>query len=120
MNITYRIDCQECAQQGVKSAYIGETHRAWIDRLAEHEKALRLMDATYATVKHLEEHHAENKIPNFTFKVLATHRTSPERQLKEAFAIAGASCSILMNKEGEWGVNLLPSMGTETLQDMGE
>ena len=54
VNVTYRIDCNLCASQGIKAVYIGETHWACWDHLREHETAIWLKDSNYATVKHLE------------------------------------------------------------------
>ena len=106
-------------EAGKTAVYIGETHRAWIDRLQEHTKAIRGMDATYATVSHHKEHHPG--LPcNFSFKILKVHKSSLERQLSEALSIANTHCDILMNKKGEWGINLVPTMGTMVMGGMGD
>ena len=119
-NLTYKITCKTCEEAGQVAIYIGETHRAWVDRLQEHQKALRLMDKTYATVTHIQDHHSNNPDTNFSFKVLKVHKSSLERQLCEALAIANTDCNILMNKKGEWGVNMVPTMGTVVMGGMGE
>ena len=121
INATYEISCNLCTEMGRRSLYIGETHRGWGDRLAEHLDALKKKDKDYATIKHWMEHHPEEPEGNFfSFKVTGTWRSSLERQIREAIKIANSKCDVLLNKKGEWGLNLVPSMGIGTLGDQGE
>ena len=79
------------------------------------------MGLTYATVSHIKEHHRDTtEKPDFSFKVLKVHKTSLERQLQEALTISNTPCNILMNKKGEWGVNLVPTMTITVLGGLGE
>ena len=111
-NVTYRLTCDICQEQGKRSVYIGETHRSWKDRSDDHEKALRDMDQSYATVTHHMEHHRDADRPRFTFKVDRSHQSSLQRQIMEALLIQGERCDMLLNKRGEWGINMLPEHTT--------
>ena len=62
-NITYRLECENCKESGVKSHYIGESSRTFFDRAKEHITALRNSNKTYAVVKHWQECHSESKSP---------------------------------------------------------
>ena len=119
-NLNYKITCRECEKAGQVAVHIGETHRAWVDRSQEHKKALRLMDQTYATVTHIKDHHYNNPETEFSFKVLKNHKSSLEHQVCEALDIANTECSILINKKGESGVNMVPTMGTVVMGGFGE
>ena len=69
--------------KGVKTIYLGESHRTWGDRQREHEQAIRKLDQSYATVKHtLEDHPGE--APRFKFEVIRGHKSAIERQIWEA------------------------------------
>ena len=67
----------------------------------------------------MDEFH-EGQTPKFSFKMLATHRSSLQRQLMEAISIAETVCDIKMNKKGEWGINMIPTMGVMVLGGMGD
>ena len=110
-NITYRISCQLCLSAGVKYVYIGESHRSWWDRAQDHDRALKSMDETYATVTHHQEFHP-NETPAFSFKVDRSHKSSLQRQIFEAILIQEEKCDNLLNKRGEWGMNSLPEHTT--------
>ena len=118
-NITYEIQCVHCKKLGKTAVYVGESHRSWWDRQAEHVKALINMDNTYATVKHHREAHPEED-PDFTFKVTGVYKSSLKRQLMEAIKISTQKCDVLMNQRGEWGLNMVPTIGTKVLGNMGD
>ena len=46
-SITYRIECQKCEEDGVRSVYIGESCRTYFDRASDHTKALKNQDSSY-------------------------------------------------------------------------
>ena len=110
-NVTYKLTCQLCLADGKKSVYIGESHRSWWDRAANHERALRTLDEEYATVTHHLEFHP-NKSPSFSFKLDKSHKSSLQRQIYEAILIQEEKCDHLLNKRGEWGMNSVPEHTT--------
>ena len=85
-NVLYRAVCVHCGVKGVSSVYWGESHRAWVDRLAEHTHALKTLNPTYATVRHTLEQHP-GVLPLFTYHYNSSHMTSTERQIKESMKI---------------------------------
>ena len=67
----------------------------------------------------MEDHHAGDA-QDFSFKARASHKTSLQRQLMEAILIAETTCDIKMNRKGEWGLNMIPTLGTMVLGGLGE
>ena len=65
----------------------------------------------------MEEHPELPAPPDFQFRLLGRHNTSLERQLKEALLIENENPNTVMNKKGEWGINLVPRLA---LEDQGE
>ena len=82
-NITYLITCVNYAVRGVKTVYVGESHRTYHDRQAEHLQALATSNTNYGTVKHHLEHHANQEM-RFSFRYNSQHKSSLERQIQEA------------------------------------
>ena len=52
--------------------------------------------------------------------MMSTHRSSLQRQLTEVILIADTPCDIIMNRKGEWGLNMVPTMGTVVLGGLGD
>ena len=119
-NVTYEVQCVPCKRLEKSTIYVGESHRSWWDRLQEHIGALRTKDRSYATIKHMEEHHGLDVAPDFSFKLRKVHKSSLERQLQEALAIAYTEADIVMNKNGEWGVKMVHTMTTTVLGNLGD
>ena len=42
--------------------------------------------------------------------MLGRHKSSLERQIKEALAIERIECDLIMNGKAEWGLNLIPRL----------
>ena len=106
----------ECQKDGIKSPYIGESHRSFYDRAREHHTALRNKNKTYAVVKHWLECHPESKTPpEYSYHLLGKHRSAVERQIKEGLAIKKESREAynLLNGKGEWGLNVVPRLQSE-------
>ena len=74
--------------------------------------ALKTGNLTYAIVKHHTNEHS-GSIPDFTFKLHKTHKTSLERQIKEALLIEHTDNKSLMNSKSEWGFNSIPRVRIE-------
>ena len=106
-NINYSITCMTCHEEGKKQIYWGESHRSGWDRALDHQKALKVKDESYAIVKHAINAHC-NTNPKFQFKVESKHRSSFERQVKEAINIDATPSHELMNSKSEWGRNPIP------------
>ena len=88
--VVYKITCGTCAEGGVKSLYIGETHRTMFDRMAEHFDKLDSKHKDSALMKHWTTIHPEmNKAPSFIPKKMGAYFTSTERQIREALMMEG-------------------------------
>ena len=68
------------------SLYVGESSRSVQERALEHWGAAAKKDERSHMVKHQSMEHAEEP-PQFIFKVISTHRTALNRQIKEAVRI---------------------------------
>ena len=62
-NITYKIQCETCAQNGVKALYIGESNRTYYDRAKDHVAGLKNKDSSYGIVRHWQNTHQELDAP---------------------------------------------------------
>ena len=67
LNVTYRITCTDCKENGKRRHYIGETHRSFWDRAMDHYDALNEKNESYGVVKHWMEEHpvplCSDKVP---------------------------------------------------------
>ena len=105
-NCIYQIECETCKQDGIKSLYIGETHRTWYERSSEHQKKLENRTEDSALHKHWAKCHPERtEAPIFSFNVGRTYRTSTERQVAEAIRIETTECVNLLNSKSEYRHN---------------
>ena len=106
--MTYEIQCRECKIQGKSASYFGETSRTHFDRMEEHQDNLRRKSEESPLFQHWQVHHnAKKEPPAFECKLLGTHKSATERQLKVALAIAHNKCNILLNSKSEFGRNAL-------------
>ena len=106
-NATYEITCQICQiEKGKKTSYIGETARTPFERGADHLGDLKNWRMSNALVKHLAESHPGRGWDHFSMKVLNTHRSPMERQIKEGQLISNYKGDEILNQKGEWGQNL--------------
>ena len=85
--------CKICKDKRITSFYLGETHTLWWNRHQDHMVALRRHESYYATIKHMDDHCPED-VPNFMFKMLATHKSILQRKLMEAILITETDCVI--------------------------
>ena len=110
-NVTYKIKCQTCqVEKGKKVHYYGESHRVLYDRAKDHFQALEKKDSTYAVVKHWQESHGDMvRPPSYSIQLVSAHKSSLERQIKEAILIELESPDVeLINGKSEWGQNRVP------------
>ena len=115
--VVYEIHCKVCKDKGLKSLYIGETHRTLWDRTSEHLSKLESRAKDSALLKHWRTVHPENhQEPDFIVKKVGAYLSSTERQIREAIRIDMAQYDHLMNSKGEWGQNAIPRQRT-TLND---
>ena len=56
-NVTYRIECIKCKENGIKAHYIGESARTAFYRGEDHLEDLKKHNQKNALVKHLAENH---------------------------------------------------------------
>ena len=92
--------------------YIGETSRSAYERGQEHLKDLEFKRPKSHYLRHAVEFHS-NVPPEslkFKMKVLSSHRTSFERQIREAVLIDYYSGPMLMNSKLEYTRCSLPKM----------
>ena len=92
--------------------YIGETSRSAYERGQEHLKDLEFKRPKSHYLRHAVEFHSD--VPpeslKFKMKVLSSHRTSFERQIREAVLIDYYSGPMLMNSKLEYTRCSLPKM----------
>ena len=112
----YQISCDSCTSKGIKSHYLGETHRTIFDRMAEHFSKYQSRHKDSAMVKHWKNFHGEEQAPSFSVKVVSKHRSATERQISEALLIEDGVFDNLLNSKTEWGGNRIPRQKT-TIQD---
>ena len=95
--------------EGVKSHYIGETHRTIWDRMGEHFNLLEKCSKESTLYKHWMSHHEEMRTaPKFSVKRLGTYLSGLERQIREALAIQAGEYDNLLNSKSEWAMNAIP------------
>ena len=115
--VVYEIHCLECKEKGLKSLYIGETHRTMWDRIGEHFSKLESGAKDSALLKHWRAIHQDTlSKPRFSAVKVGSYRTSTERQIREAIRIDAAEYDHLLNSKSEWGQNAIPRQAT-TLND---
>ena len=98
--------------EGPLFSYIGETSRSAYERGLEHLKDLEFRRVKSHYLRHAVEFHPN--IPpeslDFRMKVLSSHKTAFERQIREAVIIDMESGPYLMNSKIEYSRCLLPKM----------
>ena len=97
--ITYKIECSGC-----DNVYIGESARNAYSRGVEHTAAFQNKDKDSVLLRHLQERHSEDEdTPEFSMRVIDTHRSALDRQISEAVCISNTLDDQLINKKSEWG-----------------
>ena len=113
-NVTYKITCLNCLRKDKrKVVYLGESARSLWDRISEHLDDLRRRTTSSVLYRHWQEGHQEEAEPEFSVEVLGCHRSSTERQIKEALEIQRGKYDELINNKSEWGMNCLVRHGTK-------
>ena len=85
-NVGYRFICKVC-----DSTYEGETARLARSRTVEHVKDLENHRNSSPLVKHIQNHHKEEKNPQFKIQITGTFHDALSRQADEAVRINSAS-----------------------------
>merc|ERR1712112_312225 len=102
--INYIIECLTCRQNGVRRKYCGESSRSGYQRGAEHQKEIDSGLLSHPLVLRFWEEHGGRK-QEVMMRILSTHITPMERQIREAVNIGesskkGQEC---LNLKNEWG-----------------
>ena len=97
-SVVYESVCVQCnptaaskgelkdVKKGGPSLYVGESSRSIQERALEHWAAARRGDTDSHMRKHQDMEHPVEQ-PKFLFKVVSTHRTPLNRQVREAVRI---------------------------------
>ena len=111
--VTYRIDCltyQTDRQKTVR--YYGESARTLFDRGAEHWSDWKKGKAKSVLTQHQEEQHQGEEC-SYQMNMVKSHRLALGRQAHEAVLISRFDGEELLNRRGEWGSNLPPTLVLE-------
>ena len=102
--------------------YIGETSRSSFERGKEHEKDLEYHRTRSHLLKHAVEVHpnVDPSTLDFRMKILTSHKSAFERQLREAVLINEYSGPLLMNSKIEYSRSLLPRIEMKLGQNRDE
>ena len=128
-SIVYESICVKCNPEAVQkgeltevkagdpSLYVGESSRSIQERAGEHWSAARRGDEDNHMVRHQAMVH-EGEKPEFLFKVISTHRTALNRQIREAVRIRrrGGAGNIL-NSKAEFSRCHIPRLVVEIEDD---
>ena len=100
------------------SIYVGETSRSVQERSLEHWAPWRRRDNDGHITKHQLLHHGGADPPDFTMKVISSHRSALSRQVMEAVRIRrrGGESNIL-NSKGEFNRSHISRLTLEQKED---
>ena len=107
--LVYKISCQTCQEAGKKSYYIGETSRSSYDRGIEHLMTLQKGNRGSPLTEHHKDFHPRLE-PKLKLEVEGYYRQPLYRHTREGQLIADDQEGALLNKKGEWGQNLPPTL----------
>ena len=99
-NVTYRIACVGCGEEGIASEYKGETGRTAYARGKEHLDDLAKKKACSPLWSHCQTDH-ESQQEEFKMEVTGMFKTSLPRQLTEGVQIHNFP-GRLINRRSEW------------------
>ena len=90
-------------REGPRFRYIGETSRSVFERGGEHKKDLKYRRPKSHMLRHCVEIHPDKEPEevDFKMKILSTHKTPFERQIREAVMIDHYSKDHLLNSKME-------------------
>ena len=99
-----------------KFKYIGETSRSAFERGVEHYKDLEFTRSNSHMLKHAVIHHPDLDpcMIDFRMKILSTHQTAFERQIREAVMINEYAGTRLMNSKTEYNRCSIPRIVMKT------
>ena len=100
----YQIDCKGCQENGLQTAYIGETGRPAVNRGIEHIKAIQSKKENHPIVKHLKQtHNNSQKRVTFEFALTGKFKTPLARQADEALRISRSAKNLnILNSKTEF------------------
>ena len=100
-------------KEGGPSLYVGESSRSIQERALEHWDAARRGDSDSHMRKHQDLEHP-NEQPEFLFKVVSTHRTALNRQVREAVRIRRrGGAGMILNSKSEFNRCHIPRLVVE-------
>ena len=102
--VGYQIDCKVCKEEGLPTAYIGESGRPAVNRGIEHVKAILGETESNPLVKHLKQSHRNSKKKvTFDFAITGKFKTPLARQADEALRISSSAKQInILNSKSEF------------------
>ncbi len=86
--------------------YIGESGRSLHARAAEHMAYVRRRDKKGVLYKHIVDTHANESTPQFTMRVISSHKSNLSRMIAEGIHIEKGRISTsggILNSKAEWG-----------------
>ena len=100
----YVIECLSCRKAGLKRRYYGETSCSPYQKINEYLREVREGVATHPLVAHFREEYG-SIAQEILMRILSTHLTSLDRQVKESLNIFKASGNPdkCLNMKSEWG-----------------
>ena len=92
--------------------YIGETSRSAMERGEEHLKDLEFRRSKSHMLKHIVMYHGESEPEkiDFAMEILSSHRSSFERQIREAVLIERMDGPYSMNSKLEYSRTVIPKI----------
>ena len=89
---------------GLNGRYIGESSRSALERMGEHLKDLEFRRPKTHLLRHCVEEHPSIAPENvdFRMKILTVHKSSFERQIREAVIIDHYAGPLIMNSKLEY------------------
>ena len=97
---------------GLNGRYIGESSRSALERMGEHLKDLEFRRPKTHLLRHCVEEHPSIAPENvdFRMKILTVHKSSFERQIREAVIIDHYAGPLIMNSKLEYTRCGIPKM----------
>ena len=116
-NVTYKIGCKQCREQGKPTIYWGETSRSIFERGLEHLKGQEEEEIDNPLWKHSVNCHNNNK-QKYEIEVVETHSVAMKRQISEWLLILeGGKMGPILNSKNDWGSEKLPRVVIENQEN---
>ena len=108
--VLYTLQCLDCALEGAKAVYTGESSMSCRQRHAQHSSALTRGDTSSAMVWHAVQAHGGQR-PRVLASLTKIEHRPMYRAIREAVAISNmGSSGANLNRCGEWGTKRLPTL----------